>query len=120
MTPLTPEETAATRAMLADWPRVKAIADRYEAARKGVVDWITGILARNPKLSNAITSAVSIAIAAVGVWFAKPVPPPEVVHVPVPVPVEVRPAEPQRPAPQPSLEQPKTPPPRTRAATGQP
>jgi len=93
--PLTPEETAMVREVLAEWPK-------FKAAKESLISWITGVLARNPKLSNAITGLLTLLAGAATVWFTKPDPPPEKVIVPV----EVRPAQ----KPEPKVDEAELPP----------
>lgn len=69
---LTPEQWQSLRNLadhaqeiLEEWPRVKAA-----AGRKTWVDWYNGVIARNPKLSSALSLAAGAALAALTAWMA--------------------------------------------------
>jgi len=104
--PLKPEENAIVRDMIDGWPRVKAA-----AARQSFNEWYTGVMARNPKLSQGLTAVATLALAALAAWLSglvSPAQPREVVPVVVPVesksepevkPKKMPPAKVMQPAP---------------------
>lgn len=73
---LTEPEVERTREIIDKWPKVEAALDRLERARESLLEWFTGVLARNPKLSHAINTLATVAIMGAGGllsgWFTPP------------------------------------------------